>query len=119
MNEEQQGDLTGLISIEDFQLTDIRIACIVKAEKVPKADKLLRVILDIGESDTRQVVAGIALHYEPEALTGKLVLYLANLKPIKLRGVTSQGMLLAATDGKGNLALATVDKPMEKGSKIS
>ncbi len=113
------GNTTNQINIEEFQRVDILVARVIKAEIVPKSDKLMRLILDVGSSDTRQVVAGIAMHYEPEELTDRLVLYVSNLKPVTLRGVVSQGMLLAASDDKGSLSLATVDNYIEKGSKVS
>ncbi len=113
--EEQEG----LISLEQFQQVDLRVAKIVTAEKLPKADKLLKIEVEIGEDDLRQVVAGIAEHYRPEDLIGKYVLFVANLKPVKLRGVLSQGMLLAATNEDGRLALTTVDRDISSGSRVS
>ena len=109
----------GLINLEQFQQVDLRVAKIVAAEKLPKADKLLKVEVEIGEDDLRQVVAGIAEHYRPEDLIGKQVLFVANLKPVKLRGVLSQGMLLAATTEDGRLALTTVDRDISSGSRVS
>jgi len=108
-----------LISLEQFQQVDLRVAKIVTAEKLPKADKLLKIEVEIGEDDLRQVVAGIAEHYRPEDLIGKYVLFVANLKPVKLRGVLSQGMLLAATTEDGRLALTTVDRDISSGSRVS
>lgn len=110
----QQGD--GYISIEDFAKLDLRTAKVLEAEKVEGADKLLKLKLEMG-SEIRQVVSGIAKYYEPEALIGKYVIMIANLKPVKLRGIESQGMILAASDDK-NLVLATVDRPIGSGSEV-
>ncbi|MFO8191719.1 MAG: methionine--tRNA ligase [Bacillota bacterium] len=109
----------GLINLEQFQLVDLRVAGILSAEKIAKSDKLLKVELDTGGGERRQVVAGIAEHYRPEELIGKRALFVANLKPVKLRGVLSQGMLLAATGEDGKLALTTVDRDISPGSRIS
>ena len=87
------------IDIEDFAKVKLVVAKVLEASKVPKTDKLIKLILDIGY-DKRVVVAGIGEFYKPEELVGKKVLYLANLKPKKLRGITSYGMILAASDGK-------------------
>ncbi len=104
------------IAIEDFAKVDLRVAQVLSAEKVPKADKLLKLEVQVGD-EKRIIVAGIALHYQPEELVGKSIIIVANLKPAKLRGITSQGMLLAASDAEG-LAVLTVDRPVTKGSKI-
>ncbi len=109
----------GLISLDQFQQVDLRVAEIVSAEKVPKSDKLLKLEVEIGKDHKRQVVAGIAAYYLPDELIGKNVLFVANLKPVKLRGILSQGMLLAATTEDGRLALTTVDREMPSGSRIS
>jgi len=87
------------IEFEDFAKVDLRVATILEAERVPKTDKLLRLTVDIG-FETRQIVAGIAEHYEPEQLIGRQIVVVANLAPRKLRGLTSQGMLLASRSGK-------------------
>ncbi len=116
---EKAEELTGLITIEYFQQVDMRVADIISAESVPKSDKLLKIEVDIGEENKRQVVAGIAKYHQPEELIGKQVLFVANLKPVKLRGVLSQGMLLAATSEKGDLSLTTVDQKIAPGSRVS
>ena len=104
------------ITIEDFAKLDLRVATIVAAERVPKTDKLLKIQVKIGDEE-RTIVSGIAQHYEPEALIGKNVIVIANLKPAKLRGIESRGMVLAASDGEGNLVLA--DAPgIASGSKV-
>lgn len=104
------------ITIEDFAKIDLRVATVVAAERVPKTDKLIKLQVKIGEEE-RTIVSGIAQHYEPENLIGKNVIVIANLKPAKLRGIESRGMVLAASDGEGNLVLA--DAPgIASGSKV-
>lgn len=103
------------ISIDDFAKVDLRVARIVDAKKHPSADKLLILTLKVG-SETRQVVSGIAKHYEPQNLIGMDVIIVANLKPVKLRGELSQGMILAATSGE---KLAIVTAEIEDGSCVS
>ncbi|MFW5893642.1 MAG: methionine--tRNA ligase [Verrucomicrobiota bacterium] len=106
-----------LIEIGTFAQVDLRVAVVTSAEPVPKADRLLRLDIDLG-TETRQLVAGIAQHYEPQDLPGRRIVVVANLKPTKLKGVESQGMLLAAKAGK-NLSLLTVDdSSIPPGTKI-
>lgn len=105
------------IEINDFAKLDLRVAKVVSCEKVNKSEKLLKLQLDIG-IETRQVVSGIAKYYKPEDLVGKKVVMIANLKPAKLMGIESQGMILAAGNGD-KLALVTVDGDIPVGSKIS
>lgn len=95
----------GEITIDDFAKIDLRVATVVAAERVPKTDKLIKLQVKIGDEE-RTIVSGIAQHYEPENLIGKNVIVIANLKPAKLRGIESRGMVLAASDGEGNLVLA-------------
>ncbi len=106
------------ISIDDFDKIDLRVAEVLTCEKVPKADKLLQFTLRVGE-ETRTVLSGIAQHYTPEEMIGKKVVLLANLAPRKIRGVESRGMLLMASDDKGNLRALTVDGDIDSGSGIS
>lgn len=104
------------ITIDDFAKIDLRVATVVAAERVPKTDKLIKLQVKIGDEE-RTIVSGIAKHYEPENLIGKNVIVIANLKPAKLRGIESRGMVLAASDGEGNLVLA--DAPgIASGSKV-
>jgi methionyl-tRNA synthetase len=105
------------ITLEDFDKIEVRAAKVVKAEKHPKADKLLVLQLEVGNG-TRQVVSGIAEHYRPEDIVGKTVLLLANLKPVKLRGIESQGMILAASH-LDKLVLGTVDGEILPGASLS
>lgn len=106
----------GEITIDDFAKIDLRVATVVAAERVPKTDKLIKLQVKIGDEE-RTIVSGIAQHYKPENLIGKNVIVIANLKPAKLRGIESRGMVLAASDGEGNLVLA--DAPgIASGSKV-
>lgn len=109
----------GLITLEQLRRVDLRVARIIEAAKVPGTDRLLEVKVDLGQEGQRRVVAGLAQHYRPDQLTGLQVLFVANLQPVKLRGILSEGMLLAAVDGKERLALTTVDQPVTPGCKIS
>ncbi|MCD6381750.1 MAG: methionine--tRNA ligase subunit beta [Candidatus Aenigmarchaeota archaeon] len=107
------------IKFDDFAKIDLRIARIVSAEKIEGADKLLKLIVSLGEEE-RQIVAGIAQHYSPEELVGKKIVLVANLEPKKLRGVESQGMLLAAVKGNDEeIALLIPDKDIREGTKVS
>jgi len=106
-----------LIAIEDFAKVQLRVAEVLEAEPVPKTDRLLRVQVAIGE-DKKQIVAGIAEHYKAEDLIGKKIIVVANLKPAKLRGIESQGMLLAAKKGK-KLTLLTIETDLPSGATIS
>ena len=110
-------DKSAEIGIEDFFKVELRVAEVVVCEKVPKADKLLKLQLKVGQED-RTVVSGIALHYTPEEMVGKKVVLVANLKPAKLRGIESQGMILAASDSTGKLEVITVDKDLPSGSIV-
>ena len=105
------------ISIDDFAKIDLRVARVIDAESIKGADKLLLLRLQVGE-ERRQVVAGIAEHYAKEELIGKDIIMVYNLKAVKLRGVLSQGMILAAEDDKDKLALLTVDGSIKSGSKV-
>lgn len=105
------------ISFDDFSRIDLRTAVVIKAEAIPKAEKLLKVTVDMGEGHERTLVAGISKSYSPEELVGKQVIIVANLKPAKLMGQVSQGMILAATDNQG-LNVATFDRPFEPGSQV-
>jgi len=104
------------ITIDDFAKMDLRVARVKSAEKIKGADKLLKLELQVG-NEVRQVVSGIAKHYSPDELVGKNVILIANLKPVKIRGVESYGMILAASD-EDNLVLATVDGEIPNGTKI-
>lgn len=105
------------ISIEDFDKIQIQVGEVLKCEPVKKAKKLLVSQIRIGE-EVRQIVSGIAAYYKPEEMVGKKVAVITNLKPCKLCGVESQGMILAASDDSGNLSVLTLDKDMLAGSEI-
>ncbi|HEC67731.1 MAG TPA: methionine--tRNA ligase subunit beta, partial [Candidatus Desulfofervidus auxilii] len=104
------------ITIEEFSRLDIRVGQILEAEKMADTKKLLKLKIDLGNEE-RTVVAGIAEHYETHEIIGKKVLVLTNLKPVKLRGVTSEGMILAASDGE-KMVLTAVDGDIKSGAKV-
>ncbi|AVK82142.1 methionine--tRNA ligase [Lysinibacillus sp. B2A1] len=104
------------ITIDDFMKIDLRVATVTACENVPKADKLLKLQVDLGY-EQRQVVSGIAKFYSPDELVGQKVIVVANLKPVKLRGELSQGMILAG-EKDGILKLASVDPKLENGAKV-
>jgi len=106
----------GLVSIEEFKKLDLRVGRIVQAEEIAGADKLLKLLVDLGDRQV-QLVAGIKQHYAPEELPGKLVAVVANLKPATIRGIRSEGMVLAAAGG--TLALLSPDREVEPGTRIS
>ena len=115
-NKEKQKKTEGLISIDDFAKVELHVAEVLEAEPVQKADRLLKLQLDLG-SEKRQVVSGIAKHYQPEDLIGMKVICVTNLKPVKLRGELSEGMILAASEGE-RLVLATVSGDIPNGTRI-
>jgi methionyl-tRNA synthetase len=96
---------------------DLRVAVVRSAEAIPKAKKLLKLQVDIGEPRPRQVVAGIAEAFAPEDLVGRQVIFLANLEPATIRGVTSEGMILAAGD-PAVLGLSAVDRELPPGTRV-
>ena len=108
-----------LISIEDFMKVDLRVGKILTCEKVPKSKKLLKMDVDLG-SETRQILAGMAPYYLPEEMIGRRVVVVANLKPAKLMGLESQGMMLAAApESEGACpALLTLPEGMPLGAKV-
>jgi methionyl-tRNA synthetase len=114
--EQEENSETPQVSIDDFAKLDLRVAEIKAAEPVSGADRLLKLQITIG-SEQRQIVAGIAQHYTPEDLIGKRIVVVANLKPAKLRGVLSEGMLLAASTAD-NLGLVTVEKDLPSGARV-
>ena len=105
------------ISFEEFQKIDLRIATITKAEKVPKTDKLIKLKIQVGKI-SKTIVAGIAEHYDIDNLINKQIVVVNNLQPTTIRGIESQGMLLAAREN-GQLTLLTPDNNIADGSKIS
>jgi len=111
--------LAPTITIDDFVKVDLRVATILAAERVPKADKLLKLQVDLGEGQPRQILAGIAQYYSPEEITGRKIIVVANLAPRKLRGLESNGMLLAASIGEeGKPVLATFAEDVPNGARL-
>ncbi|MEL6821033.1 MAG: methionine--tRNA ligase subunit beta, partial [Calditrichota bacterium] len=115
--EEEPQEQENLISFEDFQTVDLRTAKVLEAEAVPKAKRLLKLQVDLG-NEKRQIVAGLAENYQPEELVGKTVVVVANLKPATIRGVESQGMLLAVKEGK-DLVIVTPEKDVAPGNSVA
>ncbi|MEA2173655.1 MAG: methionyl-tRNA synthetase, partial [Blastocatellia bacterium] len=116
---EDDAGLVSFIEIGDFAKVDLRVGEILTAERVPKSDKLLRFMIDIGETEPRQVLAGIAEYYEPEKMVGRKVVVVANLKPRKLRGFESQGMVVAASVGEdGRPVIATFTEDVPNGARL-
>jgi methionyl-tRNA synthetase len=105
------------ITYEDFEKLDLRVGKVLEAEKVPKADKLLKLIVDLG-FEKRTILSGIAEYYQPDELVGKLVTVVANLAPRKIRGIESQGMLLMAGNDFGKLYSVGPEKDIEVGSVV-
>lgn len=119
----QQGNapegVATLIGIDDFIKVELKVGEILTAERIPKSDKLLRFTVDLGEAMPRQILAGIAEHYEPEKLVGRKIVVVSNLKPRKLRGFESQGMVLAASIGdEGRPVLATFAEDVPNGVRL-
>ena len=107
----------GRISIDDFMKVELRVAKVLAAEKVPKSNRLLKLNVDVG-SEQRTIVAGIAEAYEPETLVGRTVVIVFNLKPAKLMGVESNGMVLAASPDGGKPVVVSFDTPPEPGTRV-
>src|SRR6476646_6376421 len=111
--------VTSFIDITDFTRVDLRVGQVLTAERIPKADKLLLLTVDVGEEKPRQILAGIAQFYTPEQLLGRKIAVVANLKPRKLRGYESQGMLLAASVGdEGKPVIATFTEDVPNGARL-
>jgi len=115
--EEKTSKEKPMIDFKEFQRLDLKVAEVKAADKVEGADRLLRLQVDVG-GESLQIVAGIAEHYKPEELIGKRVVIVANLKPAVIRGVESQGMLLAASNDEG-LSIVSLDRPLAPGAKVS
>jgi methionyl-tRNA synthetase len=108
---------TAEISIDDFARVELKVGTIRRAEPHPNADRLVVLAVDLGEPEERTIVAGIRAAYAPEDLVGRQVVVVANLKPARLRGVESRGMLLAASDASG-LVLVQPSGPMAPGARV-
>jgi methionyl-tRNA synthetase len=108
------------VSIDDFGKLDVRVGEIKEVEDHPNADKLFVMKVDLGEEENRTIVAGLKGHYEKEELKGKNAIFVSNLQPVKLRGVESNGMILAASNlDKSEVKILTVNGDLEIGSKVS
>ena len=105
------------ITFEEFEKVQLRVGEIVACERVPKSSKLLHETVKFGD-EVRSVVSGIAKHYAPEDLIGKKVVFVTNLAPRKVCGILSEGMILAAEDSDGTLALVTPDKDVKSGTQL-
>jgi methionyl-tRNA synthetase len=115
--EKEESEETNLISIDDFDKLDLRVALVESADKVEKADRLLKLQIDIGD-EKRQIVAAIAQQYKPDEIVGKRIVVVVNLGPVRIRGIESRGMLLAAQKD-GILKLVTIDGDIAPGAAIS
>lgn len=104
------------ISVEEFKQVDLRVGFVKQAERIPGSEKLIKLVVDLGDLGERQIVAGLAKWYKPEDFLGKYVVIVANLKPKKLMGYESQGMLLATDTDPPVLVVA--EKPVKPGSKL-
>jgi len=117
--ENKQPSDADFITIDDFARVELRVGEILVAERVPNADKLLRFEIDLGEGKPRQILAGLAEYYDPQTLIGRKVAVVANLKPRKMRGLESQGMILAASFGDGDKpAIATFTEDVRNGARL-
>jgi methionyl-tRNA synthetase len=117
--EERTSEEDSFITIDDFLKVELRVGEIKVAERIPKADKLLRFEIDLGEESPRQILAGLAEYYDPEKLIGRKVVVVANLKPRKMRGLESQGMICAASLGKEDSpAIATFLEDVKVGARL-
>ena len=106
-----------LISIDDFKKVTLKVGEVIEAEKVANSKKLLKLKLKVGDKE-KQIVSGISEHYTAESLIGKLIVVVDNLKPSKLMGIESEGMLLAAKHGK-HLKIVTIDGTISNGAEVS
>lgn len=107
------------ITIDDFAKVELRVGQVLSADRIPNADRLLKLSVDVGEGQPRQILAGIAQWYEPDGLVGRKIVVVANLQPRKMRGLESQGMLVAASVGdEGRPVLATFAEDVPNGARL-
>ncbi len=106
------------IDVDVFRKVDLKVAKVLSAEAVEKSNKLIKIRLSFGDHE-KTILSGIRKDYSPEELVGKKIIVIDNLKPAKLMGLESQGMLLAASDDEGKISLLTVDRDIKEGSSIS
>ncbi len=118
MSAEEPTSAREVIGIDDFARVEMRVGTVRTAERVPKADRLLRLEIELGESNLRQIVAGIAAYYSPEELIGRRIIVVANLQPRTLRGLESNGMLLAASADDDRPVLVTVTEDVPDGARL-
>ena len=105
------------ISLDEFRRAEIQIGTVISAERVPETDKLLRLEVDLGEGAARQILSGIAEHVRPEDLVGRQFPFVTNLEPRVIRGMVSNGMILAVGEGD-HFALLSPTRPVDEGSRI-
>ena len=117
--EDSPEDIKPLIEFPDFAKIDLRVGTVIACEKVEKADKLLKLTVELGEREPRTIVSGIALHFSPEEVIGNQVVVVANLAPRKMRGIESQGMILMAEDATGKLVFVSPKSMVIAGSGVS
>ena len=113
----QKTEEENLISFDDFMKVQLKVAEVLEAEKVEKSEKLLKLQVKIGD-EQKQIIAGISKSYSPEELKGKKIVVVANLKPAKLMGLESQGMVLAVEDESGKLKVLSVENSVKIGSRV-
>lgn len=106
------------IQYEDFKKLDLRVGKILEIENHPNADKLYLLKVDLGEENPRQIVAGLKPYYKREQLLNKKAIFVANLEPAIIRGIKSNGMILAVDDNKGSVIILTTESDIETGSKV-
>jgi methionyl-tRNA synthetase len=106
------------ISLDEFSKAEIKVGTVRSAERVPDSDKLLRLTVDFSEGGLRQILSGIAEHVEPSTLEGRQFPFITNLEPRVIRGLVSNGMLLAVVDADSGFALLSPTRPVSPGSRI-
>jgi methionine--tRNA ligase beta chain len=106
------------ITFDEFKRLDARVGTITAVERVPRTEKLYKILVDLGPLGVRQTISSLVGYYEPDDLKGKRIVFLHNLKPTKFAGQASQGMLLAAEEGK-SLALLTTDREIPNGARVT
>jgi methionyl-tRNA synthetase len=116
---EELAEIKPLIEFPDFAKIDLRVGTVIACEKVEKADKLLKLSVDLGETVPRTIVSGIAMHFSPDEVVGNQVVVVANLAPRKMRGIESQGMILMAEDATGKLVFVSPKSIVNSGSGVS
>lgn len=107
-----------MISFDDFKKLDIKIGSVVEAERVPDTDKLIRLMVDVGEEENRQIISGIAEYTEPDALIGRKFPFIINLEPRMIRGLESNGMILAIFSNEGSFSFLEPTSDISSGSTI-